>query len=222
MSRETVRTRLGAAGVVPVIEIDDAERAVDLAATLADAGLPAVEITLRTPAGLDAIRAIAAARPDVLLGAGTLLGPDEVRAATEAGAAFGVSPGFDPDVVAAAAEVGLPLVPGAVSATELQACLRAGITLVKFFPAAASGGLAALRALAAPFRHRGVAFMPTGGIDEDALAAWIARPEVLAVGGSWLAPKADVAAGAWPAIAERARRARAIVDRERAAMEARA
>jgi 2-dehydro-3-deoxyphosphogluconate aldolase/(4S)-4-hydroxy-2-oxoglutarate aldolase len=211
----SVADRLRACAVVPVIEIDDAGSAAALAGALADGGLPAVEITLRTPAGIDAIAAIAAARPDVLLGAGTLLTPAEVRAAADAGAAFGVSPGFDPEVAAAAADAGIPLIPGAVTATEVQACLRAGLTLLKFFPAITSGGLPALGSLAAPFRHRGLVFMPTGGISETTLPEWIARPEVAAVGGSWLAPKADVAAGAWPAIEERARRARTLVDEVR-------
>ena len=213
----SVLDRVGAAGVVPVIEIEDAARAVSLAATLADAGLPAVEITLRTPAAISAIGAIAGERPDVLLGAGTLLTPAEVRAASEAGATFGVSPGFDAEVVATAAEVGLPIVPGAITATEAQACLRAGVRLLKFFPAVSSGGLPALRNLAAPFRHRGIAFMPTGGITEETLPEWLARSEVAAVGGSWLAPRADVDAGDWEAIGERARRARAIVEQVRGA-----
>lgn len=211
----SVLDQVRAAGVVPVIEIEDAGRAVALAAALADAGLPAVEITLRTPAAIAAIGAIAGERPDVLLGAGTLLTPAEVRAAKEAGATFGVSPGFDAEVVATAQEIGLPIVPGAVTATEVQACLRAGLRVLKFFPAMTSGGLPSLRNLAAPFRHRGISFMPTGGITEQTLPEWLERSEVAAVGGSWLAPRSDVDAGDWEAIGERARRARAIVEAAR-------
>lgn len=212
-----LQERLRAAGVVPVVEIEAAERALDLADALAAGGLTAIEITLRTPAGIAAIGAVAGRRPELLLGAGTLLRPAEVRAAKEAGAAFGVSPGFDPELVETAAAVGLPLIPGAVTATELQACLRAGIGLVKFFPAASSGGLPALRGLAGPFRHRGVTFMPTGGITPETLPEWLAQPEVGAVGGSWLAPRRAVAEGDWETVAAIAREARAIVERARPA-----
>jgi 2-dehydro-3-deoxyphosphogluconate aldolase/(4S)-4-hydroxy-2-oxoglutarate aldolase len=210
-----LHAQLREAGVVPVVEIGDAGAAQALAAALAEGGLPVVEITLRTPAALDAIAA-AAQVPGVLVGAGTLIEPETVAQAAAAGAAFGVSPGFDPDVVAAAARAALPMVPGAATATEVQACLRAGARLVKFFPAAASGGVAALRALAAPFRSHGVAFMPTGGIGEDTLGDYLSVPEVAAVGGSWLAPAADVDGGRGDAIAARARAARAIAAEVRA------
>jgi 2-dehydro-3-deoxyphosphogluconate aldolase/(4S)-4-hydroxy-2-oxoglutarate aldolase len=212
----TLPELLRATGVVPVIEIADAADARGLVDALCDGGLHVVEITLRTPAAIDAIAA-AAAVDGALVGAGTLLDPASVHAAVEAGAAFGVSPGFDAEVVAAADGAGLPMVPGAATATEVQACLRAGARLVKFFPAKASGGAAAVRALAAPFRSHGVTFMPTGGIGQDDLHEYLSLPEVVAVGGSWLAPSADVAARRWGAIAERAAAARAAVAEVRGA-----
>lgn len=208
--------RLARSGVVPVIELADAEQAPALATALAAGGLDVIEITLRTPAALDAIAAIALECTDVLLGAGTLLTPEGVADAVSAGARFGVSPGFDPAVSAAARDAGLPYVPGVATPSEVQAALRAGHTLLKLFPAEVSGGRAAVRALGGPFAALGVRFMPTGGIREPDLEGYLSEAAVVAVGGSWLAPAADVAAGRWDAITERARAARAVVDGARA------
>lgn len=212
MSEAQMVARLERCGVVPVVEIEDAGKAVALVDALAAGGIDVVEITLRTAAGLDAIRAAAAERPDVLVGAGTLLTPDALREAVAAGAAFGVSPGSDPEIVAAAAESGLPYVPGVATASEVQRAVRGGATMLKFFPAKAAGGLPVLKALHAPFRSAGLRFMPTGGIAEADLPEWLAVPAVVAVGGSWLTPAADLAAGNWDAIRERAAQARRAVD----------
>lgn len=215
MTDATFAERLERSGVVPVIEIADAEAAPALATALAAGGLDVIEITLRTPAALDAIAAIARECTDVLLGAGTLLTAEAVTGAVTAGATFGVSPGFDPDVSAAARDAALPYVPGVATPSEVQAALRAGHTLLKLFPAEVSGGRAAVRALAGPFAPLGVRFMPTGGIRESDLAGYLSEAAVVAVGGSWLAPAADVAAGRWDVITERARAARAVVDSAR-------
>lgn len=211
-----VLARLGKVGVVPVVEIPDARHAPALAAALADGGVDVIEVTLRTPAALDAIRALCEARPDVLVGAGTIVSPAAAHEAAQAGARFAVSPGFHPELAAAAQGAGLSWLPGAVTAVEVQACLSAGWSVLKFFPAGVAGGPRALRALAAPFSPHGVRFVPTGGIGEDDLAAYLECPEVLAVGGSWLAPRADIAAADWDAIRARAARARALVDATRA------
>jgi 2-dehydro-3-deoxyphosphogluconate aldolase/(4S)-4-hydroxy-2-oxoglutarate aldolase len=196
--------------IVPVVEIDDAANAVPLAHTLAEAGLPVLEVTFRTPAARDAVAAIAAALPDFLVGAGTLVLPAMVAAAAEAGARFGVSPGLSASCLAVAAEHGLPFVPGAVTPSEVGACLEAGLTHIKFFPAGAYGGSATLRALDGPFGWAGARFMPTGGVRPDNVLEYLELPNVFAVGGTWIATRHDVAVGNWDAIAGRARSAVAL------------
>ena len=193
-----------ALGVVPVVEIEDPADAVPLARTLIDAGLPVLEVTYRTPAAGDAIAAVAAELPDFLLGAGTLLKPDAIAAAVAAGARFGVSPGVSPRCVAAARERGLPFIPGAVTPSEVITCLDLGAYHIKFFPAGAYGGASTLSALAAPFASTGVRFMPTGGINASNAEEYRRLPHVFAVGGTWVAPRSDIAEGRWEEIAERA------------------
>jgi len=200
-----VFAELEALGVVPVVEVEDSAHAVPLAQTLAEAGLPVLEITFRTPAAGEAVAAIAAELPDFLLGAGTLLTPDSVAAAVAAGARFGVSPGISPRCVAAAAEHDFPFIPGAVTPSEVMTCLDSGANHIKFFPASAYGGVTALSALAGPFASAGVRFMPTGGVDASNAADYLRLPHVFAVGGTWIAPRSDIAQGRWRGIAERAR-----------------
>lgn len=200
-----VFAELEALGVVPVVEVEDSAHAVPLAQALAEAGLPVLEITFRTPAAGEAVAAIAAELPDFLLGAGTLLTPDSVAAAVTAGARFGVSPGVSPRCVAAAAERDFPFIPGAVTPTEVMTCLDSGANHIKFFPAGAYGGVTALSALAGPFASAGVRFMPTGGVDASNAADYLRLPHVFAVGGTWIAPRSDIAQGRWREIAERAR-----------------
>ena len=175
--------RLGDLGVIPVVVIDDASRAAALGSALLLGGLPCAEVALRTDTALESLRALAE-NPDLLVGAGTVLRPAQVEAALEAGARYIVSPGFSASVVNECQRCGVPVLPGVATATEIQVALEAGLEAVKFFPAEASGGLAALKALAAPFR--GLWFVPTGGITADGLASYLAEPSVLAVGGSWL------------------------------------
>jgi 2-dehydro-3-deoxyphosphogluconate aldolase / (4S)-4-hydroxy-2-oxoglutarate aldolase len=205
-----VLTAVESLGVVPVVEIDDAAAAVPLARTLVEAGLPVLEVTFRTPAARDAVAAIAAELPDFLLGAGTLVLPVMVTSAAEAGARFGVSPGYSSACLTAAAKAGLPFVPGAVTPSEVGACLEAGARHIKFFPAGAYGGIPTLNALDGPFGWTGARFMPTGGVRPDNAGEYLALPNVFAVGGTWIAPRADIAAGRWDAIAERARVAAAL------------
>ncbi|MDJ0334053.1 bifunctional 4-hydroxy-2-oxoglutarate aldolase/2-dehydro-3-deoxy-phosphogluconate aldolase [Salinibacterium sp. G-O1] len=192
-------------GVVPVVEIADASTAVALADALTAGGLPALEVTLRTPAALDAIRAIAEARPDVLVGAGTLLDAGMLDQAVAAGARFLVSPGLTPSLGDAARASGLPFIPGAVTASEAMAAIDAGFNVLKFFPAAASGGPAAISALAAPLGGAGVRFMPTGGIRANTLQDYLDIPAVIAVGGTWIADTASINSQDWDGITARAR-----------------
>ena len=193
------------APVIPVITIDDASHAVPLARALAAGGLRAVEITLRTKVAAAAARAIVAEVPEAIVGIGTVLTPADLALAAEIGAAFAISPGMSRDLLQAAATGNLPFVPGIQTASELLACVTHGFELVKFFPAVPAGGLAMIDALAGPFPT--VRFCPTGGIGEANVAQWLAHPKVVAVGGSWIAPTADIRAGAWPAIEARARQA---------------
>jgi 2-dehydro-3-deoxyphosphogluconate aldolase / (4S)-4-hydroxy-2-oxoglutarate aldolase len=182
----TPAERIGALGVLPVLVLDDPARGVAVARALAAGGLPCAEVTLRTAGALDAIRAIADALPDVLVGAGTVVAPEQVDMAVAAGARFLVSPGLDADIVRRARSIGVPLIPGVATASEALAALRQGVQVVKLFPAAQLGGVAAVKALASVFPE--LRFIPTGGIGPADVGAYLAEPSVLAVGGSWLAP----------------------------------
>lgn len=208
MDGSAFAARLAELRVVPVVSIDDAADAVGLADALAAAGLPMLEVTFRTDAAADAIAAIRAARPDVLVGAGTVLDAATVDRAMAAGAAFLVAPGFSPAVVARAAEHGVAMLPGAVTPTEIEMALAAGFRLLKFFPAEASGGVRYIRAVAAPYR--GVRFVPTGGVTTANLAEYLAVPAVAACGGTWIAPADAIRAHRWDEITRAAAEAVAI------------
>lgn len=187
-------------GVVPVVVIEDAAKAAPMAAALVEGGLNVVEVTFRTAAAADAIAAIRRDVPGAVVGAGTLLTPQMVRDAKGAGAAFGVAPGFDPAVVAAAKEAGLPFVPGVATASELSQALTAGAPMVKFFPAEAAGGVKMIKNLLGAFRFTGVKFMPTGGVNVGNLSEYLSVPEIVACGGTWLVPKDALAVGDWARI----------------------
>jgi 2-dehydro-3-deoxyphosphogluconate aldolase/(4S)-4-hydroxy-2-oxoglutarate aldolase len=190
--------RLQAVAVVPVLTINTLAAAVDLARALAAGGLTLLEVTLRTPAALAAIRQIAAEVPYATVGAGTVLTPEQGAEAIAAGAGFLVSPGITPRLAEAAQRWGVPFLPGAATASEAMALSDLGYRGMKFFPAEQAGGVAALRALSAPLG--GLAFCPTGGIDAAKARDYLALANVVAVGGSWLAPARLVAAADWPAI----------------------
>lgn len=187
-------------GVVPVVVIEDEAKAAPMAAALVEGGLNVVEVTFRTAAAAAAIAAIVRKVPGAVVGAGTLLTPQMVRAAKAAGAVFGVAPGFDPAVVAAAKEAGLPFVPGVATASELSQALTAGAPMVKFFPAEAAGGVKMIRNLLGAFRFTGVKFMPTGGVNVGNLSEYLSVPEIVACGGTWLVPRDALAAGDWTRI----------------------
>lgn len=204
---QDVLDRLEAVGVVPVVVLDCPADAVSLVHTLHAAGLDALEVTVRTPAALEAIEAAAGASEAVVVGAGTVLTADQVMAVHRCGAAFAVAPGLDRASMATASSCGLPFVPGVVTPTEAMAAMARGVSHLKFFPAAASGGVAGLHALASPLAHTGVRFMPTGGVDLGTAADYLAHPGVFAVGGTWIAPREDIRRGAWGRIEARARAA---------------
>ncbi len=202
-SRQT-REICALAPVIPVLVIHDAAHARPLAEALIAGGLPALEVTLRTPAALDAIRAMAEV-PGGHVGAGTLITPDDVRAAKAAGAQFGVSPGATEALLDACEAEGLPLLPGAATATEAMALLARGYAMQKFFPAEASGGAPALAAIGGPLPQ--IAFCPTGGISAGNAVEYLSLSNVVCVGGSWIAPRDLVEAEDWDAITQLARAA---------------
>ena len=182
---------LAAARIVPVVVIDDAARAGDLAAALYEGGIRAVEVTLRTPAGLDAMAAMAQTS-GLLVGAGTVLTTEQLEASADAGARFIVSPGFDDDVVARAQALGLGVLPGVATATEVQRAVRAGLSELKLFPADRLGGLAMIDSLSGPFP--GLRYMPSGGVTTANAVEYLAHPSVFAISGSWMATRAAIAA----------------------------
>ncbi|MCP5396334.1 MAG: bifunctional 4-hydroxy-2-oxoglutarate aldolase/2-dehydro-3-deoxy-phosphogluconate aldolase [Sphingomonadaceae bacterium] len=190
-----------AAPVIPVIVIDDVAHAVPLAEALVAGGLPALEVTMRTPAALDAIRAMKQV-PGAIVGAGTVLNPEMLAAALEAGSEFIVSPGLTEPLGKAAIAAGVPFLPGTANSGDIMRGLDMGLTHFKFFPAMAAGGLPALKAIAAPFGQ--CKFCPTGGIGPDNAAEWLAFDPVLCVGGSWVAPRGAPDQDAIKAAAEKA------------------
>lgn len=194
-----------AARVVPVLTIERIEDAVPLAHALVKGGVRTLEVTLRTPVATEAAKAIIAEVPDAIVGIGTILNADDLARAEALGAKFGISPGATPELLKAAAASALPFAPGIATASELMQALAHGFDLVKFFPAEQAGGIRALRALAGPFPQ--AKFCPTGGIGEANAAAWLAEPNVVAVGGSWLCGSADIRSGNWSGITAMSERA---------------
>jgi 2-dehydro-3-deoxyphosphogluconate aldolase/(4S)-4-hydroxy-2-oxoglutarate aldolase len=208
LDADTFAGRLAQLRVVPVVTIEDSADAAGLAGALADGGLPIAEITFRTDAAAEAIAAIRAARPDVLVGAGTVLDAATVDRALEAGAHFIVAPGFNPVTVAYALARGAPVVPGVVTPSEIEAAMSLGLRVLKFFPAEASGGPAYLSALRATYPM--ARFMPTGGINVGNLAAYLALPNVIAAGGTWIATADAIRDQRWADITRLAEEARSI------------
>ena len=196
--RQELARLFRSARVIPVLTIDRLEDAVPLARALVAGGVRVLEVTLRTAVALEAAKAIMADVPDAIVGIGTILNAADLARAEALGVAFGISPGATPDLLKAAAASWLPFAPGIATASELMQALAHGFDLVKFFPAESSGGIKALRALAGPFPD--ALICPTGGIGEANAALWLGEPNVVAVGGSWLCPAADVRSGNWVGI----------------------
>ena len=202
---------LGKAGVIPVIVIEKEEQAVPLAKALVKGGLPVLEVTFRTKAAAGAIAAIRKEVPEAVVGAGTILTVEQLRAAKKAGAVFGVAPGFDPVIIEEAKNMLMPFCPGIATASELSQALTAGCTMVKFFPAEAAGGVKMIKNLLGAFRFTGVKFMPTGGINLANVKDYFAVPEIVCCGGTWVVPKDALAAGDYTKIEQLAADAAALV-----------
>ena len=205
-----VMKRIAEIGIVPVIRIDDVTKAPKLAEALCAGGVPVAEVTFRAAGADQAIRAMREAFPEMLVGAGTVVTLEQCRRAVDCGAKFIVSPGFDEEVVRWCVENDVAVCPGCVTPTEITAALRYGLSVVKFFPANVYGGLAGMKALSAPFG--GVRFIPTGGVAAANLKEYASAPFVCAVGGSWVCPKKEIAAGNFDAVEALCLEARRIVD----------
>ena len=193
-----VLSRLANSIVVPVVVLDKVEDAIPTAKAMAAGGVDTMEITFRTACAPDAIKAVAENCPDVCVGAGTIVNLEQCKLAVAMGAKFIVSPGFSEEVVSWCVENGIPVAPGCVTPTEIMAALKHGLKMVKFFPANVYGGLNAMKNLSAPFV--GLKFLPTGGVNSGNIKEYIDAPFIHAVGGSWVCPKADIAAGNWEKI----------------------
>jgi 2-dehydro-3-deoxyphosphogluconate aldolase/(4S)-4-hydroxy-2-oxoglutarate aldolase len=217
MFPDSLQARLHRSGVIAVLIIEDADTAVPLAQALLAGGVDAIELTLRTPSALESLRRIHREVPDLLLGAGTILTPEQAAASKAAGAAFGVAPGMNPRVIDEANRIGLPFAPGVCTPTDIELAVERGCRALKLFPAEQSGGLPYLRAVAAPFSHLGVRFIPLGGITPLNAETYLVEPSVLALGGSWLAPRDLVRARDWAGLTTLAREASELVSRARAA-----
>jgi 2-dehydro-3-deoxyphosphogluconate aldolase/(4S)-4-hydroxy-2-oxoglutarate aldolase len=189
----TPREILAVSPIVPVVAIQRAEDAAPLARALLDGGVGIIEITLRTPAALDAIRAVSIEVPEMVVGAGTVLGPLQFEASLDAGSQFVITPGCTPDLLGLAQQVSIPLIPGVATASEIMTAMTAGLDTFKLFPAQIAGGITALKAFSGPFKE--VRFCPTGGINAQNMAEYLTLQNVLCVGGSWLTPTEAIDAG---------------------------
>jgi 2-dehydro-3-deoxyphosphogluconate aldolase / (4S)-4-hydroxy-2-oxoglutarate aldolase len=207
--------RIERCGVIAVVVIDHVDHGIPLAKSLLDGGIDVMELTLRTPVAMEVLQRIRGAVPEMMAGIGTILTGEQVRSVAAAGAHFGVAPGLNPRVVQAAEQQGLPFAPGIVTPSDIETALELGCRELKFFPAEPSGGLAYLKSMAAPYAHHGVRYLPLGGLSENHLAAYLAEPLVLAVGGSWLAPRDLIAAEDWPEITRRAQTAASLARQAR-------
>lgn len=197
--------------IVPVIAIDEVASAIPLADALIEGGLPLAEITFRTEAATEVIRTLKRERPSLLLGAGTVLSPENLRLAKECGATYALAPGFNPKVAEESVRLGFPFAPGVVTPSEIEAALGLGLKVLKFFPAGDSGGPRMLNSLSAPYQHTGVRFIPTGGVTLENLKDYLSVKTVLAVGGTWIAKREDIKAGNWDKIRDNCREAIALV-----------
>lgn len=213
--QQTAEQLLRAAGILPVVTVDSVEQARRLADALLEGGLRSIELTLRTPVALESVAALKRDLPDVVIGAGTVLTSEQARQSIDAGADFLVTPGTPPALADALAQAPIPVVPGGATPTEFLALMARGFRVCKLFPANAVGGLAMLKGLAGPLA--GLVLCPTGGINEDNAAEFLAQPNVACIGGSWMVPKPWLAAGEWDKVRDASRRATAIVAKTRSA-----
>jgi 2-dehydro-3-deoxyphosphogluconate aldolase/(4S)-4-hydroxy-2-oxoglutarate aldolase len=208
--------RIQSTGIVAVLVIDNEEDGPPLAKALLAGGVDVMELTLRTPAALGALRRIRAEVPEMLAGAGTVLTPAQVEEVKNAGAEFAVSPGVNPRVLQAAKDTGIPFAPGIATPSDVEMALEFDCRLLKFFPAEATGGLAYLKAIAAPYLHLGVKFLPLGGVSEKNMSSYLSDPLIAAIGGSWLAPREAIREKRWESITALACNATTLIQSTRA------
>ena len=203
--------RISAAGVMAVIVVDEAADAVSLARALIACGIDVMELTLRTPAAIEALRLVKTEVPEMLAGVGTVLHTSQIDEVMEAGAEFAVSPGLNPTVVEHAQKAGLPFAPGVATPSEIERAVELGCRELKFFPAEPIGGIQYLKSMAAPYSHLGLQFIPLGGINASRLGSYLDDPSVIAVGGSWLAPRQIIQKKDWSTVIDHATESRRIV-----------
>jgi 2-dehydro-3-deoxyphosphogluconate aldolase/(4S)-4-hydroxy-2-oxoglutarate aldolase len=197
--------------VIAVLVIDNVKDAVPLACALLEGNIDIMELTLRTPAAMDALQEIKNNIPEMMVGIGTVLTPDQVKQITKLGAAFGVAPGLNPDVVKTAQKEGLPFSPGIVTPSDIECAIELGCNVLKYFPAEPSGGLAYLKSMANPYNHLGLKYVPLGGLNQDNFKAYLEFPPILAVGGSWIAKRDIIQKNDWKTITNNARQASQVV-----------
>jgi 2-dehydro-3-deoxyphosphogluconate aldolase/(4S)-4-hydroxy-2-oxoglutarate aldolase len=215
MFPETLLQRLGKSGIVAGFSVERADQAVPLCRALLAGGIDVIELMLRSAAGIDGVRAVRARVPEMLVGVGTILTPEQVWEVKAAGAAFGVAPGTNPHVMRAAQEAGLPFAPGICTPSDLEVAIELGCRFVKFFPADAAGGIPYLRSMSAPYAHLGIRYFPLGGLNAENMINYLKEDNVLAVGGSWIVKGDLVLNENWNEITARAAAAREIVDQVR-------
>lgn len=197
---EELAAKVSECGNIAVVVLDDPSKALALADALLEGGVKVMELTLRTPAALEAIAEVAAKRPEMIVGAGTVLTLDQLAAAKAAGAAFAVAPGFNPRIVSAAKDMGFSFAPGVMTPSEIEGAVELGCKLLKFFPAGAIGGLKAIKTLVAPYNHLGLKYIPLGGLNPETTEEYLASPLIAACGGSWIAPSKLINADDWATI----------------------
>ncbi|GHT53323.1 2-dehydro-3-deoxy-phosphogluconate aldolase [Spirochaetia bacterium] len=213
---QVIKAEIAAKGIIAVLEIEQEADAVPIARALAEGGVTAIELALRTPAAEPSIALIAKGVPEIMIGIGTIIETGQAeRMKKQGGVCFGVSPGINPQIVKEAAACDLPFAPGIATPSELELALSLGCRIVKFFPSEGMGGLSFLKSMDAPYKHLGVKYIPLGGISEDNLAAYASLPQVLAVGGSWIAARDLIKKADWQEITRRARAAKLIWDKNR-------
>lgn len=197
---EGLAAKVAECGNIAVVVLEDSSKALALADALLQGGVKVMELTLRTPAALEAIAEVAAKRPEMIVGAGTVLTLEQLEAAKNAGAAFAVAPGFNPRIVSAAKEMGFSFAPGVMTPSEIEGAVELGCKLLKFFPAGAIGGLKAIKTLVAPYNHLGLKYIPLGGLNPETTEEYLASPLIAACGGSWIAPGKLINADDWASI----------------------
>ncbi len=213
---EPLLDKIEQCGIIAVLVIDDEDHAIPVAKALLDGGITAMELTLRTPAALGALRNIRREIPEMIAGIGTVLTTEQIQMVHDAGGQFAVAPGTNPRVIQAAQKIGLPFAPGIATPSDIETAVELGCRELKFFPAEPSGGLTFLKSMAAPYAHLGLRYVPLGGVNADNLATYMSNPLIMAVGGSWLAKRDAINSEDWSGIRDRAAQAVEIVKQARA------